>query len=54
MGKCGALQETEDASSGGWLMIALKMGEGWGEETNPTLPLDQDEMIQQYEPERSI
>ena len=54
MGKCGAPQETEDGFSGGLLMIALKIeGEG-GEENNPTLPLDQDEIIQQYEPEGSI
>lgn len=53
-GKCGAPQETEDGFSGGLLMIALKIeGEG-GEENNPTLPLDQDEIIQQYEPEGSI
>lgn len=54
MGKRGAPQEREDGCSGGLLPIALKIGEERGEENNPKLPLDRDEIIKQYEPEGSI
>lgn len=45
MGKRGAPQEREDGFSGGLLSISLKIGEEGGEENNPKLPLDQDEII---------
>ena len=34
--------------------MAVKIGEERGEESDPQFPLDQDEIIQQYEPEGSI